>query len=90
MEVGSEIGAIFSANGKEVRFLGYGKYLGEQVPSKEENELFNEHKIKNPKIELENGSIVWGYECWWGPKEKIQQMIGDRKIINVNVQDKII
>lgn len=23
----------------------------------------------NPKIRLDDGGIVWGYECWWGPAD---------------------
>lgn len=23
----------------------------------------------NPRIRLEDGSHIWGYECWWGPAE---------------------
>lgn len=21
----------------------------------------------SPKIELDEGSVIWGYECWWKP-----------------------
>lgn len=24
----------------------------------------------NPRIELDDGSIIWGYECWWKPVKK--------------------
>lgn len=24
----------------------------------------------NPKIALDNGGIVWGYECWWEPADE--------------------
>jgi hypothetical protein len=22
--------------------------------------------VLNPRIKLDNGDIIWGYECWWG------------------------
>lgn len=30
---------------------------------------------KNPKIELDNGDVVWGAECWWGPEDKIDEQL---------------
>ena len=23
--------------------------------------------IANPRIRLQDGSVIWGYECWWNP-----------------------
>ena len=23
--------------------------------------------IPNPRIRLQDGSVIWGYECWWNP-----------------------
>lgn len=25
----------------------------------------------NPKIELDGGGVVWGYQCWWGAEDKL-------------------
>lgn len=25
----------------------------------------------NPCIKLDSGKYVWGFECWWGPKDKV-------------------
>ncbi len=30
---------------------------------------------KNPCIKLDNGDIVWGRECWWGPEEEIKAQV---------------
>lgn len=82
MEIGTRVGAIQSANAEKVEFYGYGIYEGDQIPSKEENELFNALGISNPKIKLDDGKIVWGFECWWASEQKIKDMIGNR-IINI-------
>jgi hypothetical protein len=37
----------------------------------------------NPKIVLDNGETVWGCECWWGPEDKIKNMIGEREIVSI-------
>jgi hypothetical protein len=28
----------------------------------------------NPRILLESGKIVWGYECWWEPAESFDSL----------------
>jgi len=40
---------------------------------------------KNPRIKLDNGTIVWGFQCWWGPEDKIKDMITGRKVVMVDV-----
>lgn len=39
----------------------------------------------NPCIELDDGSIVWGYECWWGPEERFESWRAGRTVQNVKV-----
>lgn len=42
----------------------------------------------NPKIELDNGDIVWGYQCWWGPEEKwSDEFIRGREVKEVSIED---
>lgn len=42
----------------------------------------------NPKIELDNGDIVWGYQCWWGPEEKwSDEYIRGREVKEVSIGD---
>jgi hypothetical protein len=38
----------------------------------------------NPRIDLDNGGTVWGYECWWGPKEKFQSLLDTRTVVEVS------
>ena len=84
--VGDRVGAVCSANDTEVRFFGYGTYAGDEIPPKEAGG-FN-LGIPNPKIELDNGKAVFGCECWWGSEEKVIAMIGDRKIVVVDIDAK--
>lgn len=39
----------------------------------------------NPRIRLDNGSVVWGCQCWWGPEEKVKESIGGREVVIVPV-----
>lgn len=81
---GDRVGAIQSANAEEVKLFGYGVYEGDEIPSKEENELLHNLKLHNPKILLDNGLTVWGFQCWWGPEDEIKHVIGERRVLEVS------
>jgi len=77
---GIRVGAIRDSDSKNVNLFGYGVYLGDEVPPNYVSPFG-----KNPKIQLDDGQIVWGYQCWWGPEDKIRQHIGDRHVTLVPV-----
>ena len=93
-KVGERVGAILSADEAGVKFLGYGKLEGEFIPPTEIGGLgvfLNELGIPNSKITLDNGEVVWGCECWWGPEEEVKQKIADAvlkgtPIINTDIK----
>lgn len=62
------VGALLSANDEEVALLGYGEHLGDVSCSMLGG-------MKNPCIKLDNGDTVWGFQCWWGPEERIKREI---------------
>jgi len=33
------------------------------------------HLKPSPKIRLDNGSVVWGCECWWGPETPVRHRL---------------
>lgn len=74
-EIGSRVGAIRDANKDVVNFFGYGVYDG----SVEHPDM----GFPNPRITLDDGDVVWGCECWWGPEDKIKDTIGERKVVIV-------
>ena len=79
---GDRIGAFVSMSNTEntVQFLGWGTYEGEEVPPGLEDDVFLK-SMGNPKLKLDDGRVVWGYQCWWGPEEKIKTLFGDRVLI---------
>lgn len=77
-KVGDRIGAILSANKSTVYLLGYGTYEG--------REMISDFPIPNPKLLLDDGTVVWGYQCWWGPEEIVKQSIGDRKVVPAKIE----
>lgn len=74
-KAGDRVGAISESNEDSVSLYGYGMYLGDvDVPGM---------WIPVPKIALDGGGFVYGYECWWGPEDKVKASIGERKVIEV-------
>jgi hypothetical protein len=69
---------LLSANAKGVHFLGYGTYLGDEpCPSLD--------GFVNPKLQLDDGTIAWGCETWWGPEEVVKNKIEGRPIIKYKI-----
>lgn len=90
-EVGDRVGVILGAENGVVEFLGYGEYKGEEVPETAVGwvaEAVQKAGMTNPKIELDNGSVVWGCECWWGPEEVVQSKLkGYGEVVDVDIQE---
>lgn len=88
-QIGDRVGAIFAADQTAVRLLGYGTYQGEEVPPPGVKLMgldMNALGHTNPKILLDNGQVVWGCECWWGPETRIKESIGNRQIVPVDIE----
>lgn len=81
-DVGVRVGAILEADESTVKLLGYGTYEGDEVPPAG---FLHDIGRPNPKIVLDNGDTVWGFQCWWGAEEKVKQAIGTRRVINVRI-----
>lgn len=39
----------------------------------------------NPRIRLDSGEHVWGYECWWGAEDIMKRRIDGRRVIEAPV-----
>lgn len=99
---GERVYAVLSATSDEVSLLGFGVYVGDEVPpapvgfvcavfgavtweefdqvvAKElESEPNPALRPTNPKIVLDDGQVVWGAECWWGPESTYATFRGTR------------
>jgi hypothetical protein len=65
-QAGMRVYAIIDGNAQKVRLLGFGVYEGDH-PAPAGSPLAG---IPNPRIRLDNGDVVWGFQCWWGAEEK--------------------
>ena len=92
MKIGERVGVVLSATPDEVRMLGFGTYAGEEVPAEGcggwIGETLREYGRNNPKLQLDNGDVVYGCECWWGPEAEVRKrfMCG-RTIVEVSITD---
>jgi hypothetical protein len=88
-KIGDRFGAIQKTDEKTVYLFGYGVYVGDEVPPADLKgergmmSMLHEAKVDNPKIKLDDGTFVYGCECWWGSEEKVKESIRGRKIIIV-------
>jgi hypothetical protein len=93
--VGARVGAILKASETEVHLLGWGVYDGEHeppfgpfgMPLAELKRDYPDFHWRNPRITLDDGRVVWGAQCWWGPEEKTRRIIGDRVVVPAEVPD---
>ncbi len=80
--IGERIGAVLSADKDNVRFLGWGVYDGD-LPCPELDGR------NNPRMTLDDGTVVWGCQCWWGNEEKMKAWLGDRRVQVVDLTGKL-
>lgn len=88
---GDRVGAILSSKDGIVKFIGYGKYVGDAIPKEAIGfmaKALTETKNVNPKIELDSGKVVYGCECWWGSESRVKEILDKSKeIVNVGIDE---
>lgn len=77
-EIGDRVFAISFADELTVYLFGIGTYNGRDTPP-----AFAELGLRNPRIDLDDGGTVWGYQCWWGPIEEWERTVAGRKVVDV-------
>lgn len=78
MKAGTKVIALRNVTRTDVFSFGEGIYLGDEVPPEDSPEgstraMLRSLGMSNPKIQLNNGKIVWGCECWWGDAEETRE-----------------
>jgi len=87
-KVGDRVGAVLSSDDKQVNILGFGKYVGDEIPDADAGglgPLCREAGCPNPKIVLDNGDVVWGCECWWGGEEEVRSRLFQARESGLNL-----
>lgn len=63
---GTKVVAIKRSTSTEIILYGKGEYIGDKIPN---TPSFIRNKLENPCIKLDDGTYVWGFQCWWGDIE---------------------
>lgn len=66
LKSGDRVGVVHSIFENTVKMLGYGVYLGQQVPEVGIDltaDLISKGEGKAPAVKLDSGHIVYGWEC---------------------------
>lgn len=87
--IGIRVLALADATGDTARVFGRGVYVGDEVPEGAEGFFGPEMAVaglRNPKIVLDNGQVVWGCECWWGPEAKMARYLEGRTVVSVDIE----
>ncbi len=83
------MGAVLSANQKEVKLLGFGVYEGDFVPEADApgwmTQILRDSGVRNPRIRLDDGRTVYGCQCWWGLEDSVKASFGDRTVVTVGL-----
>lgn len=78
-KIGERVGVVLSVVKGEANFLGYGVYMGDKpCPTL--------GGMANPKLLLDDGSVAWGCETWWGPEAVIKKKIEEGKIVQYEIE----
>jgi hypothetical protein len=86
--IGTRVGALSHYDAEFVYLYGWGVYEGEFVPEQacgDIGEYLREYGDQNPRIRLDDGKIVYGCECWWGPEEEIRTKFAGRQFVDVDI-----
>ena len=79
MEIGDRVTTILNINDTTVETFGEGVFDGYSIPEGAvgcKAELALNNKCESPRIKLDQGGVVFGCECWFGPPVSF----GERKV----------
>ncbi len=90
VNIGDRVGVFFSSTKKKVKLIGFGVYLGEEIPPPGVMFLGLDMHSKGwetAKIQLDSGEIVWGCEGWWGAEKYANLNLEGRVVEVVLIED---
>lgn len=86
---GDRVGAIISIAEGKATIAGYGVYDGEHPVPEEIDADLAKMKLKNPKITLDDGNVIWGCECYWGSESSVKatlDRLGEGNTVQVSIE----
>jgi len=76
---------------RKVYSYGAGVYRGYERPPNGTpspygvvDERFPDH-YTNPRIDLDRGGTIWGFQCWWGPEDVVRKKFEGFEFVEVEL-----
>ena len=83
---GMRVGVFHSCTDETLLLLGYGVYEGDEVPPVDILQADIGPPallaLPVPKLRLDDGTVVWGCECWWNDEAMVRALETSRTIIH--------
>lgn len=76
---GERVFAIRNADQDTVYLFGKGVYAGDFPFPVSVTKGVDLGDATNPRIDLDDGTQVWGFECWWGEEARYPEVVQGRK-----------
>lgn len=90
-KIGMRVGAVASMEEDVAEIFGYGIYEGDFKIDNPDICSFGIRMasldVINPRILLDNGSTVWGCECWWGAEEGVKKKLEGKTVKIITVEE---
>ena len=86
---GTRIGAFYTLTKTRAVMFGYGIFESDEIPP--ENILGPMGPayllgMPVPKLRLDDGTTVWGCECWWGPEDEVKETFAGLIVQGINIE----
>jgi hypothetical protein len=88
--IGDRLGVLYCLTDHAAYVLGGGVYLGREVPPPDIRccgRIPYSSGLPMPKIQLDQGGIVWGCEAYWAHETVLLSHIGNRPQILIRLED---
>jgi hypothetical protein len=86
---GDRVIAIRNVEPGTAYVYGAGVYRGDERPPNGTRSPFGfvdddyPPDYKNPRIDLDRGGTVWGFQCWWGPEDFVRKQLQGHELVEV-------
>lgn len=93
-QIGERVGALLEIT-DAAYLIGYGVRLEDEIPVENAigfGPILNENGITNPTLLMDDGTKVYGCECWWASERHVKKMCeaaGKTILVNIDAQRKI-
>ena len=86
---GERVGAFYALGRTRAVLFGYGLYEGEFTPPEDIMAAAGPVALLGitlPRLKLDDGTVIWGCECWWGPEAEVKGMLSTVRQSTVRVE----